>query len=254
MDMIKHRIFGVQVADATMSDAIELLRTAISAPTGRSTTVFFVNTHTLNLAMSDKAYRDVLNSADCVFGDGTGVRWAMRAISGVQLKDNVNGTDLTPKFLMATADCGYKCFLLGATSCDIRRAAEYVHKHYAGWTVAGYHDGYFSRTEETEVIRQINESGAQLLLVGMGNPLQEEFIARNKDRLTVPLAAGTGGLFTYWAGSLKRAPLWLRRLGAEWVHILLSQPHKWRRYLIGNAAFIYYITIQVIKGKLREVK
>ena len=252
--MVKHSIFGVQVADTTMSDAIQLLQTAISAPTGRPTMVFFVNAHTLNLAMRDEAYREVLNSADCVFGDGTGVRWAMRAINGVRLKDNVNGTDLTPRLLMATADGGYKCFLLGATPCDIKRAAEYVNQHYAGWTVAGYHDGYFSRAEETEVVGKINQSGAQLLLVGMGNPLQEEFIARNRDRLTVPLAAGTGGLFTYWAGSLKRAPIWIRRLGAEWVHILLSQPHKWRRYLIGNAAFLYYMTIQMIKGKLREAK
>jgi N-acetylglucosaminyldiphosphoundecaprenol N-acetyl-beta-D-mannosaminyltransferase len=78
-----------------------------------------------------------------------------------------------------------------------------------------------------------------LLLVGMGNPLQEQWIDRNLTRLHVPLCMGTGGLFDHWAGNIKRAPRWVRRLGCEWLQLLLQQPHKWRRYLLGNPAFLY---------------
>jgi N-acetylglucosaminyldiphosphoundecaprenol N-acetyl-beta-D-mannosaminyltransferase len=73
----------------------------------------------------------------------------------------------------------------------------------------------------------------------MGNPLQEQWIDRHLDQLRVPLCLGTGGLFDHWAGNLRRAPRWVRRLGYEWVQLLMQQPHKWRRYLLGNPAFLW---------------
>mgnify|MGYP003349334003 CR=1 FL=1 len=78
-----------------------------------------------------------------------------------------------------------------------------------------------------------------LLLVGMGNPLQETWIDRWRERLGVPVAIGVGGLFDHWGGNLRRAAPWVRRLGIEWVQILLQQPgRKWRRYLVGNPLFL----------------
>lgn len=244
--MKRYSIFGVGITDTTIPAAIELLAHRIEHFPGTTTAIFFANTHTLNLAIQDPNYRAVLNGAGYLFGDGTGVRWALRAVNKVRLMDNVNGTDLIPMLFRATADRGYKCFLLGATHEEIKTAAEYVNKHFAKWTVAGYRDGYFSRDEEPAIIRSINDSGAHLLLVGMGNPLQEQFIYRNVEKLRIPVAAGTGGLFTYWAGNLERAPVWMRRLGAEWVHILLSQPHKWRRYLLGNIRFLCSVLKEIV--------
>ena len=93
----------------------------------------------------------------------------------------------------------------------------------------------------SRVIRQINQAQPDVLLVGMGNPLQERWIHRHRHQLDVPLCIGVGGLFHYWAGDLQRAPIWLRRWGAEWLGILLQQPHKARRYLLGNPLFLYRI-------------
>lgn len=248
--MQKHKVFGVGITDTTIPAAVELYRRKILTFSGRITTIYFVNTHTLTLAMRSPAYTETLNTADYVFGDGTGVRWAMRAVNGVALQDNVNGTDLTPHFLRSTSESGYRCYLLGARPVEVEKAARYFEDNFKGWSVAGYHHGFFAASEEDGIVAEINGSGAQLLLVGMGNPLQEEFIARNRERLSIPLAAGTGGLFAYWAGDLDRAPLWMRRLGIEWVHILIRQPHKWKRYLIGNLRFIYGIGKEVLKRKL----
>jgi N-acetylglucosaminyldiphosphoundecaprenol N-acetyl-beta-D-mannosaminyltransferase len=77
-----------------------------------------------------------------------------------------------------------------------------------------------------------------VLLVGMGNPKQEQWIDAHRARLNVPLCLAIGGLFDYWVGDLIRAPGWIRRMGYEWLHILVSQPHKARRYLIGNPKFL----------------
>jgi N-acetylglucosaminyldiphosphoundecaprenol N-acetyl-beta-D-mannosaminyltransferase len=83
----------------------------------------------------------------------------------------------------------------------------------------------------------------------MGNPLQENWIIENKDKLEVPLVAGVGGLFTYWSGDLDRAPYWIRRIGMEWLHILFRQPHKWQRYLIGNTKFLVRLLLHAAREK-----
>jgi len=77
-----------------------------------------------------------------------------------------------------------------------------------------------------------------VLLVAMGNPRQESWIHQHRAALRVPISIGVGGLFDHWAGRLRRAPGWVRELGIEWMQILLQQPHKWRRYVLGNPKFL----------------
>lgn len=232
-------VLGVDVLNLSMSEAVACLRTFLERPDGRSRSVFFINASTLNIAARQPAYQQTLNGADFVFGDGTGVRWAVRHIHGVRLRDNVNGTDFVPEFFANTAGRGYRYYLLGATPDAIVKAAQRAAELFPGWQVAGYHHGYLDRQGELEVVDAINAVAPQVLLVGMGNPLQEQFISRNLERLAVPLCLGVGGLFTYWSGDLTRAPLWIRKIGCEWVHLLVSQPHKFKRYVFGNPVFLW---------------
>jgi N-acetylglucosaminyldiphosphoundecaprenol N-acetyl-beta-D-mannosaminyltransferase len=231
-------VLGVQITDVTRRRALELLDQMIDRYDGRAGSVFFVNAHTLNLAAADRAYRNVLRGADCVFGDGTGVRWA-GYLQGVNVRDNLAGTDLVPALLRDKPGRGYRYFLLGCDRQTIRRAAGFAEKTFPGWTQAGYHHGYLTTPELTaQAIHQINQADPHVLLVGMGNPLQERWIHAHQHELDVPLCMGVGGLFGYWAGDIRRAPRWLRHRGAEWLGILLQQPHKARRYLLGNPLFL----------------
>ena len=230
-------ILGVRIADVTRPRAIELIDNLIRHYDGVARSVFFVNAHTLNLAAGTPRYRSVLNSADLVFGDGTGVRWAAR-LQGIRLRDNVNGTDLLPELFRATAGCRYRCFLLGADDATIRRASKAA-ETFDGWTQAGFHHGYFSDGDATaQVIRRVNESRPDVLLVGMGNPRQEVWIHEHRHRLDVPVCIGVGGLFDFWSGNVSRAPDRLRRVGHEWLWRLWQQPEKARRYLLGNPLFL----------------
>jgi|GEM_PF-200038 len=235
------QVLGVRITDVTRIRAAQLIGQMLAAGEGTTRAVFFVNAHTLNLAAADEQYREVLNSADYVFGDGTGVRWAAR-LQGIRVRDNLAGTDLTPLVFETLAANGYRYFLLGGTEDTVRRAADHAAQTFHGWSLAGYHHGYIHDGELCEtVIRQINQARPHLLLVGMGNPLQERWIAQHRHQLQVPLCMAVGGLFGYWAGELKRSPGWLRRLGAEWIGILCQQPHKARRYLLGNPLFLWRI-------------
>jgi N-acetylglucosaminyldiphosphoundecaprenol N-acetyl-beta-D-mannosaminyltransferase len=237
-------LFGVPVENCTMAEALRRLEGFVLAPGERPQIVFFVNAHTLNLAYESPDYRRVLCSADHVFGDGTGVRWAARLVHGVRMADNVNGTDLVPAFLGGQAGRRLRYFLLGNRPDAIGRIAEYAAAAFPNWDLAGFHHGYVEPGSSDGVIEEINAARPELLLVGMGNPRQEIWIAENRARLRVALAIGVGGLFDYWAGDLDRAAPWVRRFGFEWLHLLVRQPHKARRYLLGNPRFLWRSLIE----------
>jgi N-acetylglucosaminyldiphosphoundecaprenol N-acetyl-beta-D-mannosaminyltransferase len=228
------RLMGVGVTDLGFAEAVARLAAWIDA--GERKALFFVNAHTLNRVCRDGAYREVLNRADLVFGDGTGVRWAARA-RGLKLRANLNGTDLTPALLAARP--GTRVFLLGSTADRIAAGAEAFRARFPECPLVGFHHGYVQdEAASRAVIPEINAARPDVLLVGMGNPLQERWIDRWRGDLDAPLCIGVGGLLEYWTGALDRAPGWMRRAGIEWVHIMLRQPWKAGRYLAGNPAFI----------------
>ena len=142
--------------------------------------------------------------------------------------------------------------MLGADSSSIERAARHAKREFSGWTLAGSHHGYVTdEADALRVIDQINASGADVLLVGMGNPIQERWLHEHRERLNVPVAMAVGGLFNYWAGDIRRAPAWLRKRGLEWLGILLQQPKKARRYLLGNPLFLMRVARDLLSRRAR---
>ncbi|MCC6126222.1 MAG: WecB/TagA/CpsF family glycosyltransferase [Pirellulales bacterium] len=245
-------VLGVRILNIRKQRGIELLEEVLRRREGRAKSVFFVNAHTLNLAAADPQYRELLNGGDFVFGDGTGVRWAAR-LNGARMCDNLQGTDFTPSLLKATAERGYSYFMLGGDEPTIAQAARYAQENFPGWRLAGFHHGYLKNPElNAAVIDVINAARPDLLLVGMGNPLQERWIHDHLGRLDTSLCLGIGGLFDFWAGNVSRAPAWLRKAGHEWLWRLFQQPReKARRYLVGNPLFLARIMAERLRGEGR---
>lgn len=224
---------GVDFVDQTFESALAQLSDRLGAP--EPTALFIANAATLNLACDDDSYRCVLNSADLVFGDGTGVRWAARA-RGVDLHANLNGTDLIPELIKRQDRV--RVFLLGGSPQSSERIRARFAELFPNAILAGNHHGYFDHELSDGVTSIINDAEPDLLLVGFGNPLQERWIAANRSKLNAPLMVGVGGLFDFWTGQRRRAPRLMRSWGMEWLHILVTEPHKARRYLLGNPIFL----------------
>ena len=232
------RLFGLAIDNTRLALAAKDMIQA--AKDGRRSRIAFVNAHAVNTALSSPAYKQTLASADRIYADGSGMAIAAR-LCGTPLIDNVNGTDLFPLLCQeaVAAKCGI--FLLGGLPGIAARAAETIADFGMGQAIAGTHHGYFAHgsAEEDRVIGAINASGARIVLVGMGVPVQDQWAARNAARLDAPVIAGVGGLFDFFSGTVSRSPKFMRTIGCEWVWRLALEPQRMaKRYLAGNVTFL----------------
>ena len=232
------RLFDFRVDNATLDAAADSI--VADAAAGRRQRIAFLNAHVINTAANDSGYARVLDGADRLFADGSGMALAAR-LAGQQLVDNVNGTDLLPLLCAAAARAGQKIFLLGGKPGIALEAAVTLGRMGFAGVIAGVHHGYVKRggVEESDAIAAVNASGASILLVGMGVPVQDVWIARNFPRLLPAVVMGVGGLFDFFSGAVSRAPTLLRGAGFEWAWRLALEPGRmWKRYLVGNVAFV----------------
>lgn len=240
---IDHRLiplFGLEIADTTLEQAAQwLISRAIE---GNPTQVSFLNADCVNIMHRNAPYRDALQHSDRIFADGIGVRLAAR-LSGYDLQDNVNGTDLFPILCKHAAAAGQGIYLFGARGDRAEASGNTMKKRNPKLIISGSHHGYISGADADEqVVERINNSRATILLVALGAPAQELWIARNRHRLRPAVIIGVGGLFDYYSGSVARAPLLVRRARMEWVWRLAMEPRRLaRRYILGNAEFLLRI-------------
>jgi N-acetylglucosaminyldiphosphoundecaprenol N-acetyl-beta-D-mannosaminyltransferase len=208
------------------------------ARTRLATRVMFVNAHCLNVASGDPAYREALRNADVVLADGSGLLLASRLL-GLPVRHNLNGTDLVPRLLEAAAAEGLSVYFLGGEPGIAARAAEVAGRRWPGIVIAGSSHGYLTLDDEAAVLDEIARLRPHVLLVAMGVPRQELWMDRTAAVLPPSLTLGVGALFDFMAGRFPRAPRWMRLVGIEWMYRLYLEPGRlWRRYLIGNVAFL----------------
>jgi N-acetylglucosaminyldiphosphoundecaprenol N-acetyl-beta-D-mannosaminyltransferase len=233
-------LLDVEIRNMSMTDTLAHLARAARGP--GLTQVAFVNPDCLNISRNDAAYRSLLQRLPTVLADGIGIHLAVKWFLGSRLRDNVNGTDLFPRLCRVAAEQGLSLYLLGARPGVAEAVARNAVQRVPGLRIAGVRDGYWQPGEEAEVVESINQSGADILLVAMGVPRQDLWIAGHAEALNVKLAMGVGGLFDFYSGRVARAPVWLREIGLEWAYRLLQEPGRmWRRYVVGNPLFLWRV-------------
>ncbi len=233
-------VLGVRVDNLTIDEAVRGIVARIERGE-RAESIYFVNADCLNIAFRDKRYREILARADYVLADGSGVRLAGKLV-GVQVRENVNGTDLFPRLCEGVSGMPGGIYLYGAAPGVAEGTADWIRKHYSQTRIAGVEQGFLSEEEANEMPRRIRESGADVLLVAFGAPRQEEWIDRHVAETGVATAMGVGGLFDFYSGRIPRAPDWMRRAGLEWAFRLMQEPRRMaRRYLLGNPLFLWRI-------------
>lgn len=233
-------ILGVDVLVARREEAIAWLLGRMARR--ERTLLSFANTNLLN-TMSATADGLQLMSRFTVLNDGIGLDLASRWLYGEPFPDNLNGTDFTPA-LLAMAGPEARVFLFGARPDVVAKAAEaFAERHSC--VIAGVQDGYGWTADPDGLVRRINQSGAKIVLVALGNPVQERWMAENAARLEAPLLIGVGALFDFTAGAVARAPLAIQRMRLEWLYRLAQEPRRLaRRYTVELATFFRSVAAQ----------
>jgi N-acetylglucosaminyldiphosphoundecaprenol N-acetyl-beta-D-mannosaminyltransferase len=257
------RIMGVDFDAVTLNESVALVARFLRS--GRQHLVVTPNPEILLRANRDLKYRKILNKASLKVADGAGILWASLLVNSKGVKrifrglfelvgmvvmpwrskrifpERVTGVDLMEKLLDRSAVIGAKVFLLGAADGVADQVAE-------KWRVAdivGTYVGSPASRDESEIIKRVNESGANLLFVAYGAPKQEQWIDRNLKKMpNVKVAVGVGGAFDFVAGVQSRAPEMMQRAGLEWLWRVGREPRRIKRIFNATVRFPW----KVMKG------
>lgn len=217
---------------------------------GRRGYLCTVNVAILMMMRRDPRLQTIVDRAALAVADGLPIVWASRWLAR-PLPERVAGVDLVQALAARAATEGFGVYLLGARGPVVTGAAAALRARHPGLHIAGLADGYFGAAEAVDRARQIRESGARILLVGMGVPRQEYFLEEQWDRLGVSLALGLGGTFEVLAGVRTRAPRPVQRAGLEWVWRLGQEPRRLgTRYLVTNWQFVRHVAGGLVRTRL----
>jgi N-acetylglucosaminyldiphosphoundecaprenol N-acetyl-beta-D-mannosaminyltransferase len=221
-------LLGVRVDTVTFDEVLSRIETFIAED--RPHQLVTVNPEFVMSAQTDAEFRHIINTSALALPDGTGVWWASRR-AGQPLPERIPGVDLVERLAALSAQRGYRIYFLGAMPGVADKAVAVLCARYPTLVVAGSFAGSPRREEDEAIVARVRAASPHILLVAYGAPAQDCWIARNLERLKVPVCIGVGGSFDYIAGVHPRAPGWLRSLGLEWLHRLVTQPWRWRRML-----------------------
>lgn len=215
-------IRGLKIADVTMDEAVRFISDKLSS--GESISVFTPNAEIAYRAIKEPSLTDLLNRCDMAVPDGIGIVKASRILA-CPLREKVAGVDLGLKVAELAEKDEYRIFLYGGKPGVAEKAKEELEKRYPHINIVGVSHGF--RNDYTAVFNEIHRSGAEILYVCLGSPLQEKWIDENKHRLPcVKLFMGLGGSLDIYSGNVRRAPRIFIRLGLEWLYRLLSEPGR----------------------------
>jgi N-acetylglucosaminyldiphosphoundecaprenol N-acetyl-beta-D-mannosaminyltransferase len=205
----------------------------------------YANVHVLNTAWRDPELQAILRQADIVYCDGAGVVLGARVL-GHSLPERMTGADWVYPFCERSAAAGLRLYFLGSAPGVAEQAAARLRERYPGLRIVGAHHGYVQGPDQSAaVIADISRLSPDVLLVGMGTPLQEKWIAAHRSALDVPVCWAVGALFDYVAGVVPRGPRWMLDHGLEWLYRLWWEPRRLGgRYLIGNPLFLFRVLRQ----------
>lgn len=221
-------IAGIAIDDITMDQAVQTIYEFIDS--GKNHAIYTPNAEIMMEGITNKEIRHVLNTADMLVADGAGVVLASK-ILGKEVKQKVSGVDLVKNLLISSEKRPIRFFLFGGKPGIAEKAHANIICDYPCAQIVGTRNGYFTETDEEDIVNEINKSDADILLVCLGAPKQELWIHKNKDKLQVKACLGVGGTLDILAGNVKLAPDFFRNNGLEWLYRLYKEPYRFKRML-----------------------
>lgn len=248
-----HAVLNASIDALTWDDALH--RIVTWGEQRESRYVCICNVHSVVTTTRDIAFRNVINNADMSTPDGAPIAWALRCF-GFTKQERVNGPDLMWKYLAQAEQIGQKVYFYGSTDHTLELLRVAINATFPRLQISGMRSPPFrdlSPEEDESEVRAINQSGTNVVFVGLGCPKQEKWMAAHRGRVNAVMI-GVGAAFDYHSGSVKRAPLWCQRAGLEWLYRLWSDPQRLlKRYLVCNTLFIFGIARQLIRQQISKL-
>jgi len=245
-------LFGLPITNVTMAQAVARVEEYVLS--GRTHQIATANLDFARNSLKDQYLQRIICECSMVLPDGAPMLWAS-TLFGTPLKERVTGVDLIPELARLSAERGYGIFLLGASEASSRRAAEVLTERYPGIRIVGRSSPEVQPLHEMDnegLLQEIERADPAILLVAFGNPKQEIWIHRHRDRLKVPVAIGIGGALDMIAGSLKRAPKWVQSLQLEWCFRLAQEPLRLLpRYVRDAVALLMHLPMGLAANRLQ---
>lgn len=249
------KVLGVRVHMVEMGQALEQMEHWIRER-ARCRYVVVTQMHGIMEARRDQNFKTILNSADLFVPDGISLSWVGR-IRGFGTQRRVCGSDLMWEFLKLSEKRGYRNYFYGDTEQTLQRLTSKLEKDFPRLKIAGAHSPLFRRQtpeEDTQDIQMINDSGADVVWIGLGLPKQERWMFEQRDRLNVPVVAGVGAAFKFVGGSVNRAPAFMGDHGLEWLWRFVHEPLTvWRRVLVDGPKYIFLVALEQLGIKKFDI-
>lgn len=255
----QNSIFGIKLTDINISSLIEQIILCLSE---KKTILIinYLNVHGVSLAKKHHDFREALNQSDIVFCDGYGIKIAAKML-GANVGERMTPPDWIDDLFKVAEKNSYRFYFLGDENAVIQKFVTMVKKKYPKLIIAGFHHGFFHKDIELseQIVRDISTKTIDVLIVGMGMPLQETWINKNKNHLNVKVIISVGALYRWYTHTEKRGPKLLTDNGFEWLTRLLMYPKNvWKRYVFEIPNFLYLIiaekTRMIISNQDSSVK
>ena len=221
-------ILGIGIDRIDSNEALRQIGQFIASGTPHQ--IVTANAEIIYQASKNEKMKDVINAAQMVTADGSGVVWASRQL-GQPLAQRVTGIDLVNSICEQSAKDKWKIYILGSAPGVADTAANNIRDKFPGCNIVGTHHGYFNEQEEARIIAELEQLQPDVLFVALGAPKQEYWIADHIQQLNIPVAMGIGGSMDVLSGNVKRAPKWMQKMSLEWLYRLLIQPTRFKRVL-----------------------
>lgn len=238
----KYKLFLPEYANVDYESASDII--IENAVKRNSFGVSALAVHGLMESVNDERLGQVINDIDMIVPDGQPVRWALNSFYKLGMRDRVYGPELTLWVLKKANSKSLKVFLYGSTESTLDKLQAFINNDFPQINVCGIHVDRFREAtdeEDLEDIQKINNSGANIVLVGRGCPRQEFWVANHKNKVNAAMMA-VGAAFDFHAGTLKQAPSWMQKNGLEWFFRLMMEPKRLaKRYFLTNSQFILYL-------------
>ena len=207
---------------------------------GKPTQHVVINALKVNLMNENAELQKIVNACPLINADGASIVWAAKKL-GVPLTERVAGIDLFENLVKLAAEKGYKIYLFGAKEEVVQKVKKIFEEKYPTLQIVGVRNGYFTEADEPEIVKNMAESGADMMFVAFSSPKKEFWVNKYLNDLNIPFVMGVGGSFDVVAGVTDRAPKWMQDHGLEWFYRFIQEPRRlWNRYVVGNWKFVAY--------------